>query len=157
MCSASATHRRVGSTRRTTDALAGAVSTHGEAPGGTLLARRTETRSEAAWPQARALVWPAKSNPANERLAQHLWSHREEFFTFLAIPGVDATNWRAEHALRFAVVNRNVWGGNCTAVGGQAQGILLSVWRTAWQRLVPVIDAVSRALQCPGPVLALPP
>lgn len=103
------------------------------------------------------LVWPTKTNLANERLAQHLWNYLDQFFTFLAIPGVDATNWRAEHALRFAVVNRKVWGGNRTAGGAKAQAILLSVWRTAWQRAVPVIDAVSRLLRIPVPALALPP
>ena len=103
------------------------------------------------------LVWPAKTNPANERLAQHLWNHRDEFFTFLAIPGIDATNWRTEHALRFAVVNRKVWGGNRTAAGAEAQAILLSVWRTAWQHALPVIDAVSRVLKRPVRVPALPP
>jgi transposase len=103
------------------------------------------------------LLWPTKTHPAHERLAQHLWNHLDEFFTFLQIPGVDATNWRAEHALRFAVVNRKVWGGNRTAVGAEAQAILLSVWRTAWQRAVPVIDRVSRVLKSPVSVLALPP
>jgi transposase len=103
------------------------------------------------------LVWPTKINLANERLAQHLWNYLDQFFTFLTIPGVDATNWRAEHALRFAVVNRKVWGGNRTATGGEAQGILLSVWRTAGQRQVPVIDAVSQVLKSPVPLLALPP
>jgi hypothetical protein len=29
------------------------------------------------------LVFPPKSNAANERLAQHLWNHRDELFTFL--------------------------------------------------------------------------
>src|SRR5262252_9003894 len=41
------------------------------------------------------LVWPPKTNAANERLAQHLWNHRNELFTLLRQPGLDATNWRA--------------------------------------------------------------
>ena len=104
------------------------------------------------------LVWPAKANAANERLAQHLWNHLDEFFMFLTVSGIDATNWRGEHAMRFAVVNRKVWRGNRTPDGAQAQATLLSVWRTAWQRdVIPVIDAVSRVLKSPAPVLALPP
>jgi hypothetical protein len=43
------------------------------------------------------LVSPPKANAANERLAQHLWTHRGELFTFLRLPGLDATtgvrNW----------------------------------------------------------------
>jgi transposase len=44
------------------------------------------------------LVFPPKTNAANERLAQHLWAHRDELFTFLRQPGLDAANWRAELA-----------------------------------------------------------
>jgi transposase len=42
------------------------------------------------------LIFPNKTNAANERLAQHLWSHRNDLFTFLRQPGLDAANWRAE-------------------------------------------------------------
>jgi hypothetical protein len=38
------------------------------------------------------LVFPAKTNAANERLAQHLWVHRDQLFTFLHQSGPDATN-----------------------------------------------------------------
>jgi transposase len=53
----------------------------------------------------RRLVAPVKSNAANERLAKHLENHLSDLFTFLREPGVDATNWRAEQAIRPAVVN----------------------------------------------------
>src|SRR5262245_45892553 len=33
--------------------------------------------------QLYALVFPPKTNAANERLAQHLWAHRDDLFTFL--------------------------------------------------------------------------
>ena len=42
------------------------------------------------------LIFPPKANAANERLAQHLWAHRDDLFTFLRQPGPDATNRRAE-------------------------------------------------------------
>ncbi len=29
------------------------------------------------------LIFPPKTNAANERLAQHLWAHRDQLFTFL--------------------------------------------------------------------------
>jgi transposase len=38
------------------------------------------------------LIFPPKTNAANERLAQHLWAHRDNVFTFLHQPGLDATN-----------------------------------------------------------------
>src|SRR5262249_58951541 len=41
------------------------------------------------------LTFPPKANAANERLAQHLWAHRDDLFTFLRQPVLDATNWRA--------------------------------------------------------------
>lgn len=47
---------------------------------------------------------------------------------------IDATNWRAEHALRPAVVTRKVCGGNRSTRGAEAQQILASVVRTAHQR-----------------------
>jgi transposase len=52
------------------------------------------------------LIFPPKTNAANERLAQHLWNHRDDLFTFLRQPGLDATNWRAELAIRFGVILR---------------------------------------------------
>jgi hypothetical protein len=47
-------------------------------------------------------------------LAQHLWNHRDDLFTLLRQPGLDATNWRGELAIRFGVILRKVWGGNRT-------------------------------------------
>jgi hypothetical protein len=41
-------------------------------------------------------------------------AERDVLVTFLTHPGTDATNWRAEQAVRPAVVNRKVWGGNRT-------------------------------------------
>ena len=38
----------------------------------------------------------------------------EAGFLRLPQPGLDATNWRAELAIRFGVILRNVWGGNRT-------------------------------------------
>jgi transposase len=103
-------------------------------------------------------ICPPKTDKANERLAQHLWNHFDELLTFLYIPGTDATNYRAEHALRFAVVNRKVWGGNRTDVGAHAQEITMSVWRTCWQHGLSAVDCVSHLLRRRKVVpLALPP
>lgn len=125
---------------------AGAVSEHGLA-----VARG---RLQQAFEDA---VYPPKTNALNERLAQHLWNHRHEFFTFLDIPGLDATNWRAEQAMRFGVILRKVWGGNRTWAGAQAQAVLMSIWRTCWQRSVCTIDFLSEHLRRRHIPATLPP
>jgi transposase len=103
------------------------------------------------------LVYPPKTDRANERLAQHLWKHRADLFTFLRIPGVDATNWRGELAMRFGVILRKIWGGNRTWRGAQAQAVLMSLWRTCWQRGHSALDFLSRLLRGHPQTLALPP
>jgi transposase len=94
---------------------------------------------------------------ANERLAQHLWNHRDELFTFLRQPGLDATNWRAELAIRFGVILRKVWGGSRTWAGARAQSVLMSVWWTCWQQGRCALDFLSQLLRGKPVVLALPP
>jgi transposase len=103
------------------------------------------------------LVFPLKTNAANERLAQHLWAHRDDLFTFLREPGLDATNWRAELAIRFGVILRKVWGGSRTWPGARAQSVLMSVWRTCWQQGRSAVDFLSQLLRGTPPALALPP
>jgi transposase len=103
------------------------------------------------------VIFPLKSNAANERLAQHLWNHRDQLLTFLRVPGVDATTWRAELAIRFGVILRKVWGGNRTWVGARAQVVLTSVWRTCWQQGRSALDFLSQLLRGTPAALALPP
>jgi len=62
-----------------------------------------------------------KTNAANGTLVQHLWNHRDELFTFLRLPEIDATSWWAELATRFGVILSKVWGVNRTWVGARAQ------------------------------------
>ena len=102
-------------------------------------------------------IYPPKTNAANERLAQHLWNHRDALLTFLKFPGLDATNWRAELAIRFGVILRKVWGGNRTWVGAHAQAVLMSVWRTCWQRGQNAVDFLSELLRRSPALVALPP
>jgi transposase len=103
------------------------------------------------------LIFPSKSNRANERLAQHLWDHRHDVFTFLRQPQLDATNWRAELAIRFGVILRKVWGGSRTWVGARAQSVLMSVWRTCWQQGHSALDFLSQLLRGTPATLFLPP
>ena len=103
------------------------------------------------------LIFPPKTNAAKERLAQHLWAHRDDLFTFLRQPGLDATNWRAELAIRFGVILRKVWGGSRTWAGARAQSVLMSVWRTCWQQGRSALDCLSQLLRGTPLALALPP
>ncbi len=58
----------------------------------------------------------------------------DALFTHLHRPEMGATNWRAEHAVRPAVVNRKTSGGSRSDRGAEAQGVLASVFRTARQQ-----------------------
>lgn len=100
-------------------------------------------------------IWPRKTHAGNERFAQHLAEHLDDLFTFLKIPGLDATNWRAEQAIRPAVVNRKVWGGNRTDQGAEAQAILMSVWQTCDRATLSALDFVSLTLRDLAPRLLL--
>lgn len=72
--------------------------------------------------------------PAIARFTRHLDREREALWSFLFVPTIDATNWRAEHAIRHLVVTRKVCGGNRSWRGADSQQILGSVVRTAHQR-----------------------
>jgi len=91
--------------------------------------------------------------PEHERLAQHLWNYSEQWFGFLSAPTVEATNWQAEQAIRPAVVNRKVWGGNRTAAGAHAHGVLLSVLETCRRQAHSALDHVSQTLRSVGNLL----
>jgi hypothetical protein len=77
-------------------------------------------------------------------------------FTFLYQPSLDATNWRAELAIRFGVILRKVWRGSRTWAGVRAQAVLMSVWRTCWQQGHSALDFLSQRLQGTPVPLALP-
>jgi transposase len=88
------------------------------------------------------------------RFAAHLQAEYEAVFSFLFDPTLDATNWRAEHALRPAVITRKTCGGgNRSTHGAQTQQVLASVLRTAQQRGLDTIETLTRLLQAPRPVV----
>lgn len=88
----------------------------------------------------------------NRRLLAHLRTERGHMFTFLTEPGVQATNWRAEQALRPAIVNRKNWGGNRTETGARTQVVAMSVIRTARQQNVDPIELMAAAQRDRVPV-----
>ena len=88
------------------------------------------------------------------RFQQHLIVEFDAIFSFLFDPTLDATNWRAEHALRPAVVTRKLCGGgNRTSHGAESQQILTSVLRTADQRGLDVTDLFFTLLTAPTPMV----
>lgn len=88
------------------------------------------------------------------RFASHLRTEFEAVFSFLFDPTLDATNWRAEHALRPAVINRKMCGGgNRTLRGARTQQVLASLLRTAQQRGLDTTTVLVTALQARTPVV----
>ena len=94
------------------------------------------------------------SVPDMQRFAAHLSTELPALFSFLFDPAVDATNWRAEHALRPAVVNRKVCGGNRSARGAHTQQVLTSVLRTAQQRQLDASEVLVELLRAPQPTVS---
>ncbi|HUZ78997.1 MAG TPA: transposase, partial [Chloroflexota bacterium] len=89
--------------------------------------------------------------PANRRLQKHLTRERAALFTYLKRDGVAATNWRAEQAIRPAVVNRKVWGGNRTPHGAGTQQVLVSLLRTCQQQARDATPILTELLRSPTP------
>jgi transposase len=87
------------------------------------------------------------THPGNRRLARFLLRHRDSIFTFLKVPGIEAANWKAEQAIRPAVVNRKVWGGNRTPWGAHVQERVISVIRTCYQQRLEPLVFLSRTLR----------
>jgi transposase len=98
---------------------AGALSAHGVAVARGHLQARLATVLE-----------QSSTVPAVRRFAAHLDREWSALFSFLYDPAIEATNWRAEQALRPAVANRKVCGSNRTSFAAQTQQILATVFRT---------------------------
>ena len=101
--------------------------------------------------QIDALLARSPTHPPNRKLLKHLENERDHLLTFLTTPGIAATNWRAEQAIRPAVVNRKNWGGNRTPHGAQVQQTLMSVIRTSRQQDVCPITLLANLLRQPDP------
>jgi transposase len=100
------------------------------------------------------LVAGATRYPPNRRLLNHLAAEREHLFMFLGLPSVQATNWRAEQAIRPAVVTRKSWGGNRSWAGAEVWPVLTSVVRTATQQHRDPLELLAHLLRAPIPLVA---
>jgi transposase len=101
-----------------------------------------------------ALIAGHTSYPPNRRLLNHLGRERSALFTFLSTPGVQATNWRAEQAIRPAVVTRKQWGGNYTRAGATTWQVLVSVLTTAAMQHRDPVAVLIPLLRNPQPTVA---
>ena len=77
----------------------------------------------------------------------HLQKHRDQLLTFLYEKNLEASNWPAEQAIRPAVVNRKVFGGNRTEAGAHALEILASLFATCQQNALDGLTLLSNLLR----------
>jgi transposase len=97
---------------------------------------------------------PSRRHQAIALFQQHLVDQFAAIFSFLFDPTLDATNWRAEQALRPAVITRKTCGGgNRTAHGAASQQVLVSVLRTADQRGLDATELLVALLTAPTPTV----
>ena len=114
---------------------------------GELTLGQTREQAEELSRRMADLVCRPRANADNETFAKHLFNHQSSLFTFLQFEGVDATNYKAEQAIRPATVNRKVWGGNRTEIGATAQSVLMSVIRTTTQRGMDTLAFLSSTIK----------
>lgn len=79
----------------------------------------------------------------------HLDKHRDQLLTFLYEDHLEASNWPAEQAIRPAVVNRKVSGGNRTSTGAHALEVLASLFATCRQNGFDALHILSQLLRKP--------
>ena len=101
--------------------------------------------------QADALILSSRIDPDEERVANRLRKRRQWLFTFLDHPGIDATNNRAERALRPAVIARKLSCGNKTQRGKHTWEILASLAATCTQRGQDLVEFLRPNLLLPNP------
>jgi transposase len=91
-------------------------------------------------------------HPSCRRLSGHLQREREAMFTFLHCDAIPASNYLAEQAIRPAVVNRKMSGGNNTLTGAHTQQVLMTILHTARKRGIDFIAVATNALRDPSSV-----
>jgi transposase len=159
---ATATGGAVRFPRQVIDLFTEAIHLHNEYRAGRVASAVWECARDLFDVRLLALVKVARVVPAYATLSAHLANHFESWFSFLTDATLPATNWAAEQAIRPAVVNRKVWGGNRTPAGASAQGIVTSVLETCKKQALSALDFVSQSLRAwgnsllPQPVLLGP-
>jgi transposase len=95
---------------------------------------------------AHRLLYPARGDPTEERVANRLRKQEAHLFGFLHEDGVEPTNNRAERQLRPAVIARKVSCGNRTIRGKRTSEVLMSLTVTARQQSKPFAEVAIPAL-----------
>jgi transposase len=139
--------------RQVLELFTGAVHLHNEYRVGRVAAAVLECARDDFEERLLTLLQVPRFVPEYATLAEHLYRHFESWFSFLTMPWLPATNWAAEQAIRPAVVNRKVWGGNRTKAGAAAQGIITSVVETCKKQTVSAVDFISASLRAFGNAL----
>lgn len=101
----------------------------------------------------RLLDWKPKDED-NRKLLAHLRTERDALFTFLAQPGLPATNWPAEQGIRPAVVTRKASGGNRSWNGAHTQEVLSSVLASSHKQQLDPYPVFVALLRSPAPAVA---
>lgn len=135
------------------DLFTGAIHLRNDYQAGRVAAAVLECARDDFEERLLALLRVERAVPAYATLSAHLQRHFESWFTFLTTPALPTTNWAAEQAIRPAVVNRKVWGGNRTHAGAAAQGIITSVLETCKKQAVSAVDFISSSLRAFGNIL----
>lgn len=87
------------------------------------------------------------TNRENRRFRKHLRRLRDATFSFLYSPGIEATNWPAEHDMRAAIMTRKTSAGNRTDRGASDQSVLMSAIRTCQHRGQSALDLFAQMLR----------
>lgn len=124
--------------------VVGTISTHGAAVARGRLIHRLSI-----------LLRQRTAVTAVQRFVAHFNREWTALFTCLFDLEIDATNYRAEHAIRWAVVTRKMCGGgNRTMRGAVTQYVLASVLRTVRQRGLDRHAVFVAMLRAPTPILS---
>lgn len=141
-------------TRAVADVLQAALALRDRHGAGTVSAHGLAIATGRLLTQLVRLLDAPRRHPALRRLARHLDTELTALFTFLVVPGTDATTWRAEQAIRPAVILRKVCGGNRSPRGARTHEVLASVLQTAHQRRIDPHPLLIHLLGVPAPVPA---
>jgi len=92
------------------------------------------------------------TNAENRRFAKHLRNYASALFVFLDREDIEATNWRAEHAMRAGIMTRKCCGGgNRSKAGAETQAILMTILRTCHLKVLDPLNILSEILRSPRP------
>lgn len=95
------------------------------------------------------------THEGNRKFQNHLDKHADEILTFL-YEDVEATNWRAEQAIRPSTRFRKTSGGHRSPQGARTRDVLLTLFQTARQRGLDPLPLLARMLRSNGKGVLIP-